>query len=171
MEAYKKYKPSGIDWIGDVPEHWETVRLKYRATVNDEVLPENTDTDYEIEYVDIGSVDEKKGIIATDKLTFGNAPSRARRKVKDGDTIISTVRTYLRAITSINNPPENLVVSTGFAVVRPCHIDPKFFSYSLRENSFVESVMSRSVGVSYPAITATAIGDIGIAVPSLSVVS
>ena len=25
---YPKYKPSGVEWLGDVPEHWEVRRLK-----------------------------------------------------------------------------------------------------------------------------------------------
>lgn len=25
---YKKYKPSGVEWLGDVPEHWEITQLK-----------------------------------------------------------------------------------------------------------------------------------------------
>lgn len=61
----------------------------------------------------IGQVHE----IAT--YRFEDAPSRARRRVRHGDVIISTVRTYLQAIAQIENPPENLIVSTGFAVVRP----------------------------------------------------
>lgn len=33
MRTYEKYKPSGIDWIGDIPEHWGTQRLKYFARI------------------------------------------------------------------------------------------------------------------------------------------
>lgn len=72
-----------------------------------------------MEYVDISSVNLVEGISATETVTFDKAPSRARRVVKDGDTIISTVRTYLKAIASIQSPPANMVVSTGFAVIRP----------------------------------------------------
>ena len=45
-----------------------------------------------------------KGITRIENLNFEKAPSRARRVVRDGDTIISTVRTYLKAIASIKNP-------------------------------------------------------------------
>src|SRR5664279_2872955 len=88
------YKPSGVEWVGDVPEHWETRRLKYTASINDEALPETTDPDYEFTYVGIGSVDAAKGIIATETYRFEDAPSRARRIVRDGDTIVSTCLLY-----------------------------------------------------------------------------
>lgn len=29
MRRYEKYKDSGIEWIGEIPEHWESIRLKY----------------------------------------------------------------------------------------------------------------------------------------------
>jgi type I restriction enzyme S subunit len=165
-KPYPRTKPSGGEWLGDVPEHWDVKRLKYFATINDEALPETTSADFELEYVDIGGVNAVEGITATEQFVFENAPSRARRKVRHGDTIVSTVRTYLRAITSIKNPPENLIVSTGFAVVRPRDVDSAFLAYATRESSFVESVVARSVGVSYPAVNASEIGGIPIPLPS-----
>jgi type I restriction enzyme S subunit len=156
-----------MDWVVDIPEHWEIRRLKYVASINDEALPETTDPDYEFVYVDIGSVDAAKGIVATETCRFEDAPSRARRIVRDGDTIVSTVRTYLRAIAPIRDADDNLVVSTGFAVVRPRKLDPGYLSYALRSPFFVETVVSRSTGVSYPAINAPEVGNIGVTLPSL----
>jgi len=164
---YPAYKPSGMDWVGDVPEHWEVRRLKYTATINDEALAETTDPDYEFTYVDIGSVDASKGIVATETYRFQDAPSRARRIVRDGDTIVSTVRTYLRAIAPIQGADGSLIVSTGFAVVRPRSLDPGYLSYALRSPFFVETVVSRSTGVSYPAINSPEVGNIGITLPPL----
>ena len=168
LPAYPKYKPSGVEWLGDVPEHWEAKRLKYSASINDEALPETTPPDFEFEYVDIGGVSAVDGITATEQVVFENAPSRARRKVRHGDTIVSTVRTYLRAIAPIKNPPENLIVSTGFAVLRPRKVEPTFLAYALRESSFIESVVARSTGVSYPACNASEVGGISIPLPTLA---
>ncbi|MFZ0827505.1 MAG: restriction endonuclease subunit S [Verrucomicrobiia bacterium] len=166
LPAYPKYKPSGVEWLGDVPEKWEVKRLKYSASINDETLPETTEPDFEFRYVDIGGVDSVSGIVAEEELIFENAPSRARRVVRNGDTIVSTVRTYLRAIAPIKNPPKNLIVSTGFAVVRPRSVQPEFLSYAIREASFVETVVARSTGVSYPAVNATEVATIPIPLPS-----
>ncbi len=165
-KPYSAYKPSGVDgstaltagWLGEVPEGWEVKRLKYSTTINDETLPETTDPDFEFEYVDIGGVSAVDGITAREPMVFESAPSRARRKVRHGDTIVSTVRTYLRAIAPIRNPPENLIVSTGFAVVRPRKVEDAYLAYALCEGSFVESVVARSTGVSYPACNASEVG-------------
>jgi type I restriction enzyme S subunit len=145
-------------WPGTVaaPAGWEVRRLKFAATCNDEALPENIDPAYEIVYVDISSVDLLNGITAIETLPFEEAPSRARRIVRDGDTIVSTVRTYLKAIAAIEEPPDNMIVSTGFAVVRPLDfIDSRFLGYALQGTGFIDAVVANSTGVSYPAINPT----------------
>jgi len=148
-----------------------TMRLKFAATINDEALPENVDPDFEIAYIDIGNVDSSGTIHEIVDYRFEAAPSRARRVVRDGDVIISTVRTYLQAIAPIISPPENLIVSTGFAVVRPRpdQLDAGFCRYAVREPRFLAEVEMRSTGISYPAINASETGDISIALPGLPV--
>ena len=101
LSAYGEYKSSGVEWLGDVPAHWEVKRLKYSASINDEVLPETTDPGLQMLYVDISSIDPIRGIVAVEDMLFEEAPSRARRIVRNGDTICSTVRTYLQAIAPI----------------------------------------------------------------------
>jgi type I restriction enzyme S subunit len=155
-QAYPEYKDSGVEWLGEVPKHWDSKQLKFLCSYNDEVISENLDPDFEIEYVDIGSVSAADGIQKTEVLRFDAAPSRARRIVRDGDVIVSTVRTYLEAIASIDNPPESLVVSTGFAVIRPSsQLQKRFAAYCMRAQGFIREVIARSVGVSYPAINAS----------------
>jgi len=161
-------KDSGVEWLGEIPAHWNLKKLKYLATINDESLGENTDPEFKILYIDISSVDKNKGITHIEDYFFKKAPSRARRVVGDGDVIISTVRTYLRAIAPIINPPENLIVSTGFAVIRPLQeLNSLFTSFVLRAPYFVDSVIACSFGVSYPAINASKLGTFYIAYPQL----
>ena len=152
---HASYKDSGVGWLADIPTHWGVRRLKYLATVNDEALAEATDPNMEIAYVDIGNVDSVEGITGREDLVFEDAPSRARRIVRQGDVIISTVRTYLRAIARIEAADATIIVSTGFAVIRPRHLDEGFMAYALRAPYFVERVVDHSVGVSYPAINAS----------------
>ncbi len=165
--SYAEYKDSGVEWLGEVPSHWSAVPLKFKCTYNDEVLPETLDHEAQIEYVDIGSVSASDGITKIEQMSFSKAPSRARRVVRDGDVIISTVRTYLEAITPIVCPQRNLVVSTGFAVIRPKrNLHKRYAAYALRAKGFIEEVVARSVGISYPAINASDLVAIYSPVPS-----
>ena len=155
---YPNYRPSGVEWLDRVPEHWDVKRLKLVSTINDDALSDSEDPLRPITYVDIGSVDSTSGITKTEEMVFEDAPSRARRLVENGDTIVSTVRTYLRAIAPIQYPPSEMVVSTGFAVLRPREIEPTFAYWTLAEKGLVDEIVARSVGVSYPAINASEIG-------------
>ena len=165
---YPAYKDSGVEWLGAVPAHWEVKRLKAATTHNDEVLDESTMPDTEIVYVDISSVDGVSGIKMKETMPFSAAPSRARRRVRDGDVIISTVRTYLKAIARIRAPEENLIVSTGFAVIRPrSKLMPDFLGCLVSASYLIEQVIARSTGVSYPAINASELVAIPVPLPPL----
>lgn len=160
-------KDSGIEWLGNIPEHWGVKPLRNLVSLNDETLSEKTSPDYEIRYIDIGNVNSDGVVAEIVNYKFKDAPSRAKRIVKNGDVIISTVRTYLKAITQIKNDTDNLIVSTGFAVLRPRKlIISDFLNFAVRSNYFIETICSNSYGVSYPAINASQIMHFKIALPT-----
>ena len=151
-----------------LPPAWSSKRLKYLATYNDEVLAESTDEEKEIDYVEISGVSLTEGIEKTEHLPFGHAPSRARRRVRSGDILISTVRTYLQAIAKVEQASPDLIASTGFCVVRPINdVDSGFLGWAANSEPFVSEVVARSVGVSYPAINASDLVTIDMPVPAL----
>ena len=158
-------KDSGIEWIGEIPQEWNTTRIKYCTEIDREKLSEKTDPEYTFQYIDISGVTEYGGIGQTTEMTFEKSPSRARMVVKPGDTIISTVRTYLKAVAYIDSLGDH-ICSTGFCVLSPKKdLFPKFAYYVLQSDYVVQKIVSESVGVSYPAISSTEIGDIKIALP------
>lgn len=164
-----KMKPSGIEWLGDIPELWEVKPIKYFVSCNDEALTDKTNKDYTLRYIDIGNVDSNGNVSEIVNYKFKDAPSRARRIVKEGDIIVSTVRTYLKAIMHISGDTENLIVSTGFAVLRPKNnVVSEYLNYAIRANYFISTIVSESKGVSYPAINSTDLITLKIALPSKS---
>lgn len=150
-----------VPWQSALPKGCPVVPLKYLVTINPTVLREDTPLDYEIRYIDISSVSSHGGVTDVTVMPFRDAPSRARRIVKLGDTIVSTVRTYLKAIAFVDGNDKGLICSTGFAVLRPGNrIHPRFLFYWTRSNLFVDEICARSTGVSYPAINAHEIGSL-----------
>lgn len=162
-------KDSGIEWIGEIPEHWEVKRLKNVCSTNNASLSDKTSKDFEFDYVDIGSVSFELGIHKTEKYTFQNAPSRARKIARLGDIIVSTVRTYLRAIDIINSEEkEKYIYSTGFAILSPSkNILSEFMIYICRSEYFTNQVSIHSTGINYPSINDTALKMINIVMPPL----
>lgn len=160
-----KMKPSGIDWLGDIPEGWEVRPLKHFVKSNIETLTESFDKNATINYIDISTVGFGELKLKPVQYVFKEAPSRARRVIHVGDTIISTVRTYLKSMCYIDEELEGYIASTGFAVLTPSkEVFSKFLNYILSADYFVNMVSQNSIGVSYPAITESKLVTIKIAI-------
>ena len=169
-KPYPAYKDSGVEWIGEVPEHWEVKPIKIIASCNDDSLPESFSPDTPIRYVDISSVSHDAGIAEPEFMLFGDAPSRARRKARAGDVVVSTVRTYLKAVAAVDDAHADCVYSTGFAVLRPRkeHLTPEFLKWLALNELLIQAVESHSEGLSYPAINASELINLKTTLPSLS---
>lgn len=142
--------------------------LKHWVTINRATLPENHSKEKKIRYIDIGNVSDLGLQELPAEMLFGKAPSRARRIVQTGDSIISCVRTYLKAVSYIDQSLDGAIVSTGFATLTPgLDVEPRFLEFAIREDSFIGEVFSRSKGVNYPAITSTELGCLPISFPPL----
>ena len=159
LHPYSAYKPSGVVWLGYVSEHWDLVRLKYAVQINPETLSEDTNPEYLFDYMDINSVGTGYMSTLPVRQVFGNAPSRARRVMRTGDTAISTVRTYLKAAYHLQRDWPDLIASTGFAILRPpVRIVPALLGLIVQSDAFVRQIVANSVGVAYPAISETKLG-------------
>jgi len=120
-----------------------------------EINPSSIGKDYsftEIEYIDISAVGTGS-LSTTNSIELSYAPSRAKRLVKDGDTILSTVRPNRRSFLFIKGSTPRTVVSTGFAVIRPKdNIDPRYLYYSVTNQAFTDYLTVNAKGAAYPAV-------------------
>lgn len=158
------------DFHPDLPANWCRAPLKHACALNPEVLPETTAAEMQLEYVDISALEGGTSDLSPKQMAFGEAPSRARRKLRSGDTIISTVRTYLRAVATFPVVESNLVASTGFAVLRQNgRLHNRFAYWAVLAEPFIEAVVAHSDGVSYPAINPSVLGNLNVVVPPLKV--
>lgn len=166
LDSSVALKASGIEWLGEVPEHWEVKPLKRWVRLNARTLGQKTRPDFEFRYVDIGSVQTGRLVKEPERIRFEAAPSRARRVLRRGDTIISTVRTYLKAIWYVGEDADDLIASTGFAVLTPgSGVEPEYLGYVIQSSPFVNRVTANSIGIAYPAIAETVLGRFPVALP------
>lgn len=172
MKAYT-YKDSGIEWLGSIPSHWKVDRLRDLSSINTDALSSRTDENLSLDYLDISNVNSL-GVVNLnniEKVSFKEAPSRARRKVEKFDTVISSVRTNLQAVAFVDFDKDNLICSTGFFVCRPKFnqiLDEKYLYYFLLTDYSKDYFFSHSVGVSYPAIGDYKFSSVNLPLPPLS---
>ncbi|MBI5392284.1 restriction endonuclease subunit S [Candidatus Woesearchaeota archaeon] len=120
-------------------------------------------------YLDISGIDNQQGSIKEYKEIIGkDAPSRARREIKENDVIISTVRPNLNATALIPKVLNNQIASTGFCILR-CKktINPRYLFSITRQKRFVDNLVSKMKGASYPAITNNDILTFKISIPPI----
>jgi len=123
-----------------------------------------------IQYLDTGSLTNNK-IDGFQEFKISDAPSRAKRLVKHQDIVYSTVRPIQRHFGFIENPQENLVVSTGFSVIETNQklACPKFIYYFLSSDETVEilDVIAEASTSAYPSLKTLDIENLDISLPPL----
>lgn len=106
------------------------------------------------EYIDIESIDNINFTLKGSKsLIWKDAPSRAQQKIKADDILFANVRPYLKNIAMVPSQFDGQIASTGFCVIRPINVHPKYVFYWLISQSFVDRVNLFAKGTSYPAVT------------------
>lgn len=139
---------------------WKKKTIKDIADINPKIsqLPEK------FIYIDLESVE--KGQLQLQKyIELKDAPSRAQRLLAKGDVLFQMVRPYQQ-----NNYYFNLdgdyVASTGYAQIRT-NLNSEFIYYAIHEKNFLEEIMNRCTGTSYPAINSSDLSTIELLIPSL----
>src|SRR5207244_6561367 len=122
-------------------------------------------------YLEISNVDYH-GIVDTnaiERLRFEDAPSRARRRVAAGSTVISSVRPNLQAVAFLPNTPAHFICSTGFNVVQPQpnRLLPQFAYFHLISENARQYFEAEATGVGYPAVGDKAFNTIAVPLPPL----
>lgn len=123
----------------------------------------------QFKYIDISAVDGDTQLLNdVPSVAVGSAPSRARQLVRAGDTVFSTVRPYLRKIAWLPEHLDGEIASTGFCVLRPSSvIDSRFLYFAVTRQDFLDEVITKQRGVSYPAVRPAEVLEIPIPLPPL----
>lgn len=100
---------------------------------------------------------------------MSNAPSRAQQKVEYGDIIVSTVRPNLKNVAFIKQHDSNLVVSSGFCVLRTTDdIERNYLFRYITSDIFTQHLMKLTTGANYPAVRDLDVRDSTIPLPPKS---
>jgi type I restriction enzyme M protein len=122
-------------------------------------------------YIDISSVENGTGCVSFDNVIKTiEAPSRARRIVKNDDVLLSTVRPNLKAFCILKNLPEKVLASTGFAVLRAKNNLNPYFLYVMIFQDFVLGQMIGSMDKgSYPSINQNDVENLVFPLPPIEI--
>jgi type I restriction enzyme S subunit len=166
-EATAALFPDGFEEseLGLVPRGWGVGSLSALAILNPESWTATMHPDT-VAYIDLANTKNNEIAQVTDYV-FEEAPSRARRVLRDGDTIVGTVRPGNRSFAFIHQATSNLTASTGFAVLRPRKIENTEFVYLMAtHDSSIEHLAHVADGGAYPAVRPEVVVGIRAVLPS-----
>jgi len=143
--------PSPLQSLVDNPSA-PVVRVKAVADLVNERTDPRRNAAPSFKYIEISGIDSTTAMVRASSVPRNKTPSRARKLVKAGDVLVSTVRPNLKTIGVVPGHLDGAVCTTGLAVLRPRSIDPYTLARGLQAQIAVDQMMRHSMGIAYPAI-------------------
>jgi type I restriction-modification system DNA methylase subunit len=168
-------KPQFVKWLDDATtfERWDA---QHHASLSVEIekrLAKRSDSDLyvsdvaeliddradprrwaakEFNYIEISDIDLQTCAVYSNCVEVQDAPSRARKMVRGGDVLVSTVRPERGTVGIVGPHQDGSVCTTGLAVLRPTGIYPRTLAWLLKTDFVIAQLMRNNVGIAYPAI-------------------
>ena len=137
IKPYPKYKPSGVDWIGDIPEHREIKKLKYLAMLlNGYAFKPETYVEEGIPIIRIGDVNPIINLTNTKKVAQELLPLFQNFHIKNGDLLIALTGATIGKSTVFNSN-QSALLNQRVGLLRAIELLNKhYLSYLISSNIF-----------------------------------
>lgn len=148
MKTYEKYKPSSIEWLGDIPEHWNTKRLKFASDVIlGKMLTNDDGGDYLLKpYLRAANIQWMNVDVSSIKEMWFSPTELAKLRVIEGDLLVSEGGEVGRTCIWQNELDECYIQNSVHKISFFGDFNPKFFLYQfyfLGSIGFFESIVNR----------------------------
>ena len=127
-------------------------KLSEVAELSDLKFSPNENQDSEFSYIDISNINTSDGSYEKTKIKNAYAPSRARKKLERFNIVVSTVRPNRNATSIILEDANDLVCSTGFAVLKTTKINPYYLFVFTKTSYFIDQLVRQTSATMYPAV-------------------
>jgi len=152
FRLYPEYKDSGVEWLGKIPAHWGTDRLKYVITVSNE---RSYDPESDLPFIGLEHIESGTGKLFK-STEDGNGEigeiESSSSHFRPGDILFGKLRPYLAKVLK---PDFEGRCSTELIILR-CggNIDPQNLSYQLLSSGFISWINSMTYGTKMPRANA-----------------
>lgn len=176
MKPYPKYKPSAIEWIGDIPSHWNTMRLKYAALVQPSNVDKKSHED-ELPVLLCNYVDVYKNNFIDNTLSFMNATAKQAEiekfKLQIGDVIItkdSETPEEIAIPALVKIEKDNLICGYHLTQIRSDKrlLTGNYLFYHFLSKDFNSNFEKSANGVTRFALSADTINGVHILLPEIA---
>lgn len=132
-------KDSGVEWIGEIPEHWNIERLKFNVSINAE-----KQSSLDLPYIALEHIEGFSGKrIKTDNVYEVDGAIVAH----SGEILFGKLRPYLAKVYKVE---EETYVSSEFAVFSAETIDNQYLKWYMLSYGFLDTVNASTYGTKMP---------------------
>ena len=141
LDSNVRLKPSGVEWLGDVPEHWEVRRAKFLYREADERSTTGTEELMSVSHI-TGATPRKKNV-----TMFLAESNIGYKRCRPGDIVINTMWAYMAALGVAR---QNGLVSPSYGVYRPLNterLNHDYIDSLIRTEAYRTNYLIRSTGI------------------------
>lgn len=174
MKRYDSYKDSGIEWIGEIPSHWEHTRIKFTVNekgsifIDGDWIESKVIIEEGIRYITTGNVkvgcysEQGSGYISNQTFKDLNCT-----EVFEGDLIISRLNYPIGRACIVPNLNSRIVTSVDNVIYRPDkNLNKKFLLHLFSSKQYFEHTELISRGATMQRISRGMLGNLKIPLPT-----
>lgn len=168
MKRYETYKDSGVEWLGEVPGHWDCLKLKRLCDITDGTHYSPSTKSEGMPYITVSNVhDDFIDVENANKISQEDYDTLVRQgcQPQPGDVLLAKDGTVGRTAIVTDN---QYVVLSSLGILHPKAIDSKYLKYSLDSHCLQEQMSAAMAGSALRRITISKINDFVSAVPPIA---
>ena len=173
LDPQPRLQHSGVEWLGEIPEHWEVKRLKHVAEYRTSSVDKKTeDAESPVRLCNYTDVYYQDRIRASDgEYMQATASPReiARFKLNRGDVLITKDSEDWRDIAVpalLDETAEDFVCGYHLGLIRPTEFaDPEFIFRSMQSRAVNQQLQTSATGVTRYGLPNSAVGGTNIPLP------
>lgn len=167
LKKYPAYKDSGIDWVGEIPEHWIAIRMKFSSKlINGYAFDSNSYVEDGIPIIRIGDINSDINLEDTKKVPFEMIESHSAFKVNRGDILLALTGATIGK-SAVYTLQDDALLNQRVAIVRPENdTNDVFLKYLIQSNLFRKHIDYECFGGAQENIGKPEIGNFKLALPS-----
>ncbi|GMT46412.1 MAG: type I restriction endonuclease [bacterium] len=157
MERYEKYKDSGVEWIGEIPEEWEVKRFKYLF----DLITDKTEDDFP--KIGLENIESESGKLIQTETDFEGDGVH----FKVGDILFGKLRPYLAKVYLANF--QGKAIGDFFIFRSKNEISENYGSKLILSKRFIETTNGSTFGSKMPRVSWDFISNLEIAYPTIPI--
>lgn len=174
LDAGAPLKPSGVEWIGNIPSKWNITKVKYLATgknklfIDGDWIESSDISEGGIRYLTTGNV----GVGFYKEQGDGYVTEQTFRRlgcleVHPGDVLISRLNVPIGRACLAPYAHNRYVVAVDIVVLRGESFDSRYIVYAMNSDSYSRELTNRGRGATMQRVSRTLLGNMEIWLPSL----